>query len=303
MNARQITALYLLNRTRSVSETARLMNLSQPAVSKIIRSIEVDFGILLFDHRKGSLTARDELQEILPSIERIYQNFLDLRLSVTQLKNGGGTLTISSTATSAVSIVMPACRNLLASKFQTNVTIREGNECFYDVAESQSIIGVTPTIMDHADVIAKPIATASMVCVLSDRHEFSSKTHIDIKDLNRNDIIIYPPHKVNSERIYEMCRQSGFELQPMVIVNQAVLACMFAKELNGIAIVDSLIYNERIFEGMLIKSISPEVDYTIYALWKRRRASLGQQMLLAEIELAAKATMEAQKSRKLKIAQ
>ncbi|MGN6763902.1 MAG: LysR family transcriptional regulator [Rhizobiaceae bacterium] len=44
MNINQLKALQLVVKTGSVSETARAMNLSQPAISKMIRTLEGELG-------------------------------------------------------------------------------------------------------------------------------------------------------------------------------------------------------------------------------------------------------------------
>ena len=77
---RQIRALHLLVKTGSVSATARLLHVSQPAISKMIRSLEAEMGVPLLDHVRGKIQPRHELDALLPSIDRITQELSDLRI-------------------------------------------------------------------------------------------------------------------------------------------------------------------------------------------------------------------------------
>ena len=55
MNIRQLEIFLAVCETMSVTETSKRLYLSQPAISKAIRELEADIGILLFDRINGKL--------------------------------------------------------------------------------------------------------------------------------------------------------------------------------------------------------------------------------------------------------
>ena len=55
MNIRQLEIFLAVCETMSVTETSKRLYLSQPAISKTIRELETDIGILLFDRINGKL--------------------------------------------------------------------------------------------------------------------------------------------------------------------------------------------------------------------------------------------------------
>src|ERR1700739_696845 len=55
LNLRQIEAFKAVIENGTVSRAAELLNISQPAMSKLIAHLEVDTGLKLFDRVKGRL--------------------------------------------------------------------------------------------------------------------------------------------------------------------------------------------------------------------------------------------------------
>ncbi|HSI16616.1 MAG TPA: LysR family transcriptional regulator [Sphingomonas sp.] len=62
-------------RTSSFSETARLANLSQPALSRTIKLLEEDLGVRLFDRNSRNVALTAAGSALLPTVERLTGDF------------------------------------------------------------------------------------------------------------------------------------------------------------------------------------------------------------------------------------
>ena len=62
-------------RARNFSETARLSNVSQPALSRTIRLLEDDLGVRLFDRDSRNVRLTDAGLLLLPTVERLIADF------------------------------------------------------------------------------------------------------------------------------------------------------------------------------------------------------------------------------------
>lgn len=60
MNIRQLKIFLIVCETMSITEASKKLYLSQPAISKAIRELETDVGILLFDRINGKLYLNEE---------------------------------------------------------------------------------------------------------------------------------------------------------------------------------------------------------------------------------------------------
>ena len=85
LNLRQVESFYSVMRTGTVVAAARLMNVSQPAVSRSISLLELRIGYKLFERRGRRLVATPEgdalyreIEPIYGSLDRIAQVALDI---------------------------------------------------------------------------------------------------------------------------------------------------------------------------------------------------------------------------------
>src|SRR3546814_17995107 len=73
MNLGQLEALRAVMVTRSITQAAQSMHLSQPAVSKLIADLEYAIGFKLFVRSKGSaLTVTPEAEYFYHEVERSF---------------------------------------------------------------------------------------------------------------------------------------------------------------------------------------------------------------------------------------
>ncbi len=72
MRLRHIEVFNAIMLTGSVSAAARLINITQPAVSRTLQHAEIQLGFPLFQRAKGRLTPTTEALTLYPHIERLF---------------------------------------------------------------------------------------------------------------------------------------------------------------------------------------------------------------------------------------
>lgn len=70
LNPRQIEAFRIVMQRGSVTAAAQVLNVSQPAVSRLIRDLETRSGLTLFDRRGNHLVPTPEASQFLAEVER-----------------------------------------------------------------------------------------------------------------------------------------------------------------------------------------------------------------------------------------
>ena len=88
MRARQLEVFTAVMRAGTVTEAARLLNISQPALSQVLRHTEDDLGFALFTREKGRLKPTPEAQELYPEAERLFGELEGLRRKTADLRLG-----------------------------------------------------------------------------------------------------------------------------------------------------------------------------------------------------------------------
>ncbi|MEQ8204527.1 MAG: LysR family transcriptional regulator [Woeseia sp.] len=95
MNLRHIEIFHAVYQTGSVSAAARLLHVSQPSVSKVLRHAESRIGLPLFRRVKGRLVPTEEAHVIYREAQELYQRYESLRETTANLKHGDGSLRLA----------------------------------------------------------------------------------------------------------------------------------------------------------------------------------------------------------------
>jgi DNA-binding transcriptional LysR family regulator len=88
MRARQLEVFTAVMRAGTVTGAARLLNISQPALSQILIHTEAQLGFALFDREKGRLRPTPEAFELYPEAERLFAGLEGLRRKTSDLRLG-----------------------------------------------------------------------------------------------------------------------------------------------------------------------------------------------------------------------
>lgn len=125
---RHLRILLSLHETCNLSETARRMSLTQPALSKWLRELEDEMGSLLFERLPKGLAPTD-LCDLFASRARLMINEMDRTLELLDALSKGvqGKLSIGTTP-SAMADVLPAAFAEMQRQYpKTSLVIREGH--------------------------------------------------------------------------------------------------------------------------------------------------------------------------------
>ena len=72
MQLRHIEACHAVLQTGAIARAARVLGVSQPAVSKLIKHAEQQLGFRLFERLKGRLVPTREATLLSPEIEKLF---------------------------------------------------------------------------------------------------------------------------------------------------------------------------------------------------------------------------------------
>lgn len=91
MRLRHIEIFYHVYREGTISAAARVLNVSQPSVSKTLRHAEDQLGFSLFERTKGRLSPTVQAEELFSEVREIYAKMASFDRTATNIRgrNGG----------------------------------------------------------------------------------------------------------------------------------------------------------------------------------------------------------------------
>jgi LysR family carnitine catabolism transcriptional activator len=112
--------------TRSFSETARLANLSQPALSRTIKLLEEELGVRLFDRNSRNVSLTPAGAALLPTVERLAGDF-DLAFEELQQTFAGqrGRVIVGALPSAAAHILPAVIATFRETHPQVEIVLRD----------------------------------------------------------------------------------------------------------------------------------------------------------------------------------
>ncbi|MGB1236655.1 MAG: LysR substrate-binding domain-containing protein [Pseudomonadales bacterium] len=185
LNIRQLQAFREVMRTGSISEAARALNRTQPAVSSMIASLEEELGLALFERQRGRLIKKPEALYFFEETEQILDR---LALSARTMREIGGLqegrLRIACMPSSSL-FVMP---KLVASfvrdkpKVKVSLMMRASSVIEEWIASQQYDIGLAETPAPNR-AISQQDFELSCICVLRRDDPLAAKSVLTPQDL------------------------------------------------------------------------------------------------------------------------
>ena len=300
MKINQMQAFHELMLTGSVSEAARNLNRTQPAVSALIAGLEDELGMKLFERRKGRLHPvpeayylKEECSELLERVDTLKKSMQEIQA----LKSGK--LEIVSMPGPSVFLLPNLVADFALEKSEMECTLisRSSEAVFQLVAAQQYDLG----ICDHFDgkaentsLVSERIFKFDCLCAMSRNDPLASLDVITPADLcDRPLATLYEGHEIsrNTKQAFKLMDQ---RMNIKFITQYFIPAFTHAEKGIACAIVDPIAAESyRLFKGgepeLVFRPFTPAVNYRVSVLTSDYRpASLltqaFTQKLLHELE-------------------
>jgi len=168
MQLRYIEMFQAIVQAGTLTGAAMLLNISQPAATKLLQQAERRLGFALFVRAKGRLHLTPESMLLKEKIERISEELRDLqRLSANLARSEGHLLRVVSTPTLANALVPRAITDLRAlfPHAAVELSTQHSREMLRSILLRETDIGLTLQELNHPDVHCRPLCIGSLVMI------------------------------------------------------------------------------------------------------------------------------------------
>lgn len=242
MNLRQLEIFRAIMRGGSVTEAARLLGVSQPAVSKLLRHTEDQLGIRLFERRHGRLFPTAEAEALYPPVDSIFGNIDTVQKIAQDLRDlRTGVVRVATIPTLGISLLPSAIARFVSAHRDVRVGIKVVNaeQVVERVIQQQVDLGIVYALaQQHDALIVKELSRAEVVCVAPEGHPLAAH-----REVCPPDIAPFPLISVNRMTpvglfIDEAFREHNVTRMPLVEVSHSAIAYELVDVGVGVAVVD-----------------------------------------------------------------
>jgi DNA-binding transcriptional LysR family regulator len=169
INHRQIEAFRAVFQTASMTAAGALMGITQPAVSRLIRDLEAEIALKLFDRFAGKLTPTPDAVALFREVERSYQGLDRVAHAAAQLgRRREGELRIAASVAPSFHGLPPVLTRFRATWPGVLLSVHTGSspEVLDLVAMRHCDLGVAVLPAEGPGVTIEALPAQNAVCVL-----------------------------------------------------------------------------------------------------------------------------------------
>lgn len=262
MNLRQLEVFHAIMRTGSVTGAARLLNVTQPAISTVLRHCESQLRMKLFDRVGGRLRPTPEAHAIYPDIANIFQRVDTVTRMTRDLVSGRlGHITVAATFAAANGPLAAAVAQFVKERPAVKVSIHAlpSVQVVARVARREADFGLAFAPFDDPAVEAEVLAVSDIACIMLAGHPLAALPCVAIEELAGQDIITYAPHTAIGNPVEQAFAAAKVELARRIQVNYSMTAFILAARGAGIALVEPLLLRTTPIPSLVVRPLRPRI--------------------------------------------
>jgi DNA-binding transcriptional LysR family regulator len=276
LTLRHIEVIRAVLKEGSVTGAARLLLVSQPALSRTLKNAESRMGVLMFERRAGRMWPTPEALSLQRDIERVYREVESVERTSGDLRNlRSGRLEIACNPSVASTLVAIALGELSTSSPDVRVSIQTALN--YEVVElvrtRSADVGFAWDVPRHLDVVATEIGQSRLVCLLPDGHPLAARRTISAKHLDSVPLISFNSTLPIGLATESSFAEAGATRRIGIDIGQSFVAAALVRAGAGIAIVDQLSVREPP-QGLVTRPFLPRRVVKLFAVTRAERLSL-----------------------------
>lgn len=260
---RQLEAFRAVAQFGSVTRAASHLDISQPAVSRLISSFSDSVGFALFDRRDKQLVPTQEARYLLSEVGRVLDSIGHLEeLAYDLTGRRAGHLRITCLPGFATTHLPRILARFLKERPQVTVTLEPDRpeRILEWIVGEQYDCAITDSFSGHPAVDSQHILVRTM-CILPADHPLTAKSEIWPEDLAPEKMIHGPRRSGFYQELDELFTTRGVKMPTWVQTRQFSSACLLVAEGSGVAVVSEL--DARAYEhtGIVLRPFRPSFPH------------------------------------------
>ncbi len=288
MDLTRLRAFYTVAQTGSFTRAATRLHLTQPSISRQVKSLEKTLGVKLLERHPRRITITPEGDILLRHVEQLFDDvaaieslFQDIsKLRKTQLQ-------LACNESTALHVLPPSLERFSRQHPYVELAIHTMRtaEIVASVRDASVDLGLTLGKPKREELTAIPIAPYEMVFITPAEHPLARKKRIALEDIADFPLISYTRNTETRTIIDRPFREKKLNLDIKMELGNTDLILKYVELGYGVALVHNLGLTSRSSRSLSVHSLrsyfDPEWVYLIYS--KNHRLSRAAEAFLGMV--------------------
>ena len=275
LNFRQVEAFRALMLTASTVRAAALMQVTQPAVSRLVRDLQEALELKLFERRGTRLVPTHEAVSLYGEVERSFVGMERIAQAARELRTRrAGVLRVAA---------MPALCNGFLPRFSGQFLAERpridfallgliSSSVLDWVISDQCDLGFAAAPIEHAAASFEAMPPVRYVAVLPEGHRLARRRVLRTEDFANQPFVALGPTTPSRHLIDDVFSRHGVSRVLRVETPLSEIACALVASGLGLSICDPFTANEYSTRGVVSRPFEPALAFQVSALYPSHRA-------------------------------
>lgn len=265
LTLRQIEIIRAIMVTGTVAGAAKLLNISAPGVSRLMKYTEDMLRVPLFNRKHGRYVPTPEARHVFDLLDNIHRKVDDLQTAIDRLGSGGGRELSVASVPSIANVMVPRAIDRVKRRFPDitlEIDILKIEQAIDYLLLGRGEVVAISSRFDHSIIDFAPLATGRLLCIVPLESELAGRSAITPAEIVKHNLIGIDPTDPYGRIMTEIFRREGLSYSMNIKTRFGTTVCSLVAAGLGIAIIDEF----TVAHGQLpnIKCLEIEAETTFH---------------------------------------
>lgn len=271
MLARHIRYFQAVAEHLSFTKAAAALHVSQPALSQLVKQLEEELGVQLFDRTGRTTRLTDSGHAYLQYVSRASQELQEGSRAIHDVQDlSRGSLRLAVTPTFTTYLVGPLVEVFYSRYPQITLNVREiSQESIEELLMAGELdIGIAFGEVQCPDIDTLPLLDENLALVVNTRHPLAKEKSVGLQALNTESLVLLSKEFATREQIDSFCHKHGIHPKVRMEANAlgAVIEIVRRTPLSTLLPVKTALAQDN----LVAIALEPErLQRTAVLMWRR----------------------------------
>ena len=263
INVRHLQVFRAIMQMGTVSGASRVLNVSQPALTKSLQILEGRLGVTLFERIKGRLQPTPDSQTLMPEVDKLFGVLRTVEHLADEIKNGQvGRVVLAAASTLAATVLAEAVAQFSRERPRIAIEVRSlsTRQVVEAVSNNQADIGLVDVPIGNDFFETIPLCLAEIACVVPADSPLADRESLTPQDLVSHKLIAFADDTLSGMMIRQAFHSQREMFPASIVVNQTMVGCSLVRQGAGIGILDPFPLISNPVEQLRLVAFRPQLQ-------------------------------------------
>lgn len=271
LTLRQIEVIRAIMVTGTIAGAAKLLNVSAPGISRLMKYSEDSLGVRLFDRRAGRYVPTSQARNIFDLLDTVHRKIEDLQSAVSDLSKGTAQELCIASVPSIANVMIPRTVAKIRERYSSlnlDLSVLKIEETVDYLLLGRGEIVAISSRFDHPLIDFVSLTTGRLLCIVPEASPLASHSKITPLEMSQYPLIGINPKDPYGAIMAAMFTNAGLDYQTNIKARFGTTVCSLVAAGLGIAIIDEFTVAYDGVKGIKSIPIDAECIFNTYIAYR-----------------------------------